>query len=75
MDEQRVLDEQLSAEYQQLIQRLHESMSDYLEVLERAFSPDVQVALLGSAELAQRCGVPTSEILDSEEKIRSYFLD
>ncbi|PPB48379.1 hypothetical protein C4K88_11510 [Arthrobacter pityocampae] len=75
VDEQRVLDEQLSAEYQELIQRLHESMSDYLGLLERAFSPDLQVALLGSAELAQRCGVPTGEILDSEEKIRSYFLD
>lgn len=75
LDEQRVLDEQLAAEYQELIQKLDEGMSDYLGLLERAFSPDMQVALLGSAELARRFGVPAGEILDSDEKIQAYFLD
>ena len=50
--EQRVLDERLAAEYQELIETLDASMSEYLGVLERAFSPDVAVALLGSVELA-----------------------
>lgn len=35
---------QLAADYQELINKLDESMADYLGVLERAFSPDVEVA-------------------------------
>ena len=75
LDEQRTLDEQLTAEQQEIIQKLDAGMSDYLALLERAFSPDMQIALLGSVELARELGVPTDDILDSEEKIRAYFLD
>lgn len=75
LSEQRELDGQLAAEYQELIERLDASMSDYLEVLERAFSPDVEVALLGSVELALELGVPTEDVLDSEDKVLAYFLD
>ena len=75
LDEQRIFDEQLTAEQQELIQMLDEGMSDYLRLLERAFSPDLQVALLGSVELARALGVPTDDILDSEERTRAYFLD
>lgn len=73
--EQRELDEQLAAEYQELIEKLDEGISDYLGLLERAFSPDVQVAFFGSVELARGFGVPADEILDSEEKVHAYFLD
>lgn len=75
LDEQRVLDEQLAAEYQELIQKLDAGMYDYIGVLERAFSPDVEVALLGSVELALELGVASEEILNSEEKVLAYFLD
>lgn len=75
LDEQRTLDEQLSAEYQATLEKLDQSMSDYLGLLERAFSPDVQVALVGSVELAVELGVASDEILDSEEKVDAYFLD
>lgn len=75
LEDQRLLDEQIATEYQDLIEKLNESMSNYLAVLDRAFSPDVQVALLGSVELAQELGVPTEDILDTEEKTLSYFLD
>lgn len=75
LDEQRALDEQLAAEHQVLIEKLNEGMSKYFGLLERAFSPDMQTALLGSAELARQLGVPAGEILDSEEKIHAYFLD
>jgi hypothetical protein len=74
-EEQCVLDEQLAAEYQELINQLDESMSDYLGVLERAFSPDAGFALIGSVELALQLGVASEEVLDSEEKALSYFLD
>ncbi len=75
LSEQRELDEQLAAEYRELIEKHDASMSDYLEVLERAFSPDVEVALLGSVELALGLGVPTEDVLDSEDKVFAYFLD
>ncbi|MFI6869137.1 hypothetical protein [Nocardia sp. NPDC050406] len=75
LDEQRTLDEQLAAEYQAILDRLDRSMSDYLGLLERAFSPDVQVAIVGSIELAVELGVASDEILDSDEKVDAYFLD
>ena len=74
-EEQRVLDEHLAADYQELINRLDASMADYLGVLERAFSPDVEIALLGSVELALALGVAVDEVLDSEQKTFTYFLD
>lgn len=73
--DQRVLDEELAARYSDLIEKLGESLSSYLAVLERAFSPDLQVALLGSVELARELGVPDEEILDTTDKALSYFLD
>lgn len=75
LGEQRVLDEQLTAEYQELIEKLDQGMSGYLGLLERAFSPDVEAALFGSVELARGVGVASDEILDSEEKVIAYFLD
>lgn len=75
LGEQRVLDEQITAEYQQLIDKLDQGMSDYLGLLERAFSPDMQVALIGSVELARELDVPADEMLDSEEKVHTYFID
>lgn len=75
LDEQRLLDEQLSSEHQELIDTLDASMSRYLDVLQRAFSPDVKIALQGSVDLALDLGVASVEILDSEEKVLAYFLD
>lgn len=75
VEEQRVLDVRLAAEYQELVDQLDASMSEYIEVLERAFSPDVRVSLLSSVELALGLGVPSEEILDSEKKVLAYFLD
>ncbi|MEU1550866.1 hypothetical protein [Nocardia sp. NPDC005745] len=75
LDEQRTLDEQLAAEYQTTLEKLDQSMSDYLGLLERAFSPDAQVALVGSVALAMGLGVASDEILDSDEKVDAYFLN
>lgn len=75
LHEQRELDAELAAEYQELIEQLDQAMSDYLGLLERAFSPDVQIAFAGSAELARALGVAPDEILDSDEKVIAYFVD
>lgn len=74
LEEQRILDEQLADDYQEVINRLDTMMSDYIDALGRAFSPDVEVALLGSIELALELGVTSDEVLDTEEKMVNYFL-
>ncbi|MFE6862819.1 hypothetical protein [Nocardia sp. NPDC057668] len=75
LDQQRLLTEQLAAEHRELIDRLEASMADYLGLLDRAFTPDVEAALTGSAELARQLGVAADEILDSDEKTLAFFLD
>lgn len=75
LEEQRQLEQGLAAEHQDLIEQLDASMSDYLAALERAFSPDLETALLGSVELALELGIAPEEALDSGEKILAYFLD
>ncbi|AHH15601.1 hypothetical protein NONO_c07930 [Nocardia nova SH22a] len=75
LDEQRTLDEQLATEHQATLEKLDQTMSVYLSLLERAFAPDVQAALVGSIELATELGVASKEILDTDEKIDAYFLD
>ena len=75
LEDQLVLDEELAAEYKELMATLDASMSSYLAVLERAFDPDIQLAFLGSVELAMEVGVPTEEILDTNDKALAYFLD
>ncbi|CAN5238242.1 hypothetical protein BH09ACT6_BH09ACT6_13000 [soil metagenome] len=75
LSEQQVLDKQSAAQHQKLIEKLDSSMSDYLGVLERAFSPDMDAAFVGSVELAWRLGVASGDVLDTDEKVHSYFLD
>ncbi len=73
--EQQALDAQLAAEYAELISQLDASMTDYLEVLDRAFSPDIETALLGSINLALQLGVAPADVLDTQTKITAYFRD
>ncbi|WGT47297.1 hypothetical protein [Tessaracoccus lacteus] len=75
LDEQRALDDILTADYQELIDRLNASMADYLELLGQAFSIDPETALLGSVELALTLGVAGDEVIDSDDKRLAYFLD
>ena len=71
---QQALDQRLSAEHTRLLSDLEDSFSNYLAVIDQAFSPEPQAALLGSVELANKLGVPTEQILDSEKKVATYFL-
>jgi hypothetical protein len=69
------LDAQLSGELQNFIAVLISNFEVYVDLVNCAFSPDVETALNGSANLAKSMGVPTEEILDSREKIVAYFMD
>lgn len=65
----------LDIQYQEFILGISENMKLFMETLDRAFAPDVRTSFAGSAELARAMGVPMEEILDSRQKVMSYFLD
>ena len=69
------LKNRLDRRYRDLADELAGEMQKFLEILDRAFAPDVQLAFAGSVELARQMGVPGEEVLDTREKIASYFLD
>lgn len=46
-----------------------------MTMVEEAFSIDVNIAFDGSIKLARELGVLTEEILDTPEKVKSYFMD
>lgn len=73
--EQHELDEHLAAEHRELLDLLETSMPRYLDALDLAFSPDPEIALAGSVELALQLGVEPDSVLDTNEKALSYFLD
>lgn len=69
------LDEQLTTEYRLCIEELNRCFEKYMVLLTTAFDPEMEKALDGSIALAKHMGVSDDEILDSYEKIVSYFLD
>ena len=75
VDEMSILDQQLNEEYAACIESLNESYKKFLDILSRAFSPDVETAFNGSVALALQVGVPIDDILDSYDKVVSYFTE
>lgn len=75
MKELTEYDEQLQREYVEFIKELNDNMTKYLDILDRAFAPDIRMAFMGSIELAKEMGVSDAEILDTKEKIDSFFVD
>lgn len=69
----RQLDVSLQDQYQEFVDEIGKDTKLFMELLNRAFAPDIRVAFEGSIDLAKSCGVPVDEILDSKEKIASYF--
>lgn len=69
------LDQKLAIEYHQLVEQMNIRFAEYMEIISAAFDPNIEEALDGSVKLAKYMGVPYSEVLDSYDKIASYFLD
>ena len=69
------LDEELRVQYKNCIDELSENMKLFMSIIDRAFAPDIRIAFDGSIDLAKQMGVAADEILDSKEKIASYFMD
>ena len=75
LEDQHLLDQELAGQYKNLMDELTASMTTYVEILDRAFSPNVEAALDGSIELALALNVPVDEILDTADKAYAYFTD
>lgn len=69
------LNSKLDKEYQEAVTVLRNNFAIYIELVETAFSPDLQTALDGSVTLAEKMGVPAEELLSNKAQIASYFLD
>ena len=65
----------LESQYKNFIINLNRNMEMYINILPIAFSVNVEEAFKGSVVLANWAGVPTEEILDTKEKIDSFFID
>lgn len=68
-------EQELDEEYKLFVLELSKAFEDFLQILDRAFSVDIEETLNGSIELAKACGVSEDEILDTKEKAYSFFLD
>ncbi len=72
---QAVLDETLESKYNVYIDELKKESSEFDILVENAFKPDFKDMLRNSVMLAQKAGVDQDKILDSNEKIDSFFMD
>ena len=75
IDKQYQLDEELSAKFEAYKAELKADSVRFNELISKAFDPDFSSSLKNSVELAKAAGVPQEEILDSTDKIDSFFLD
>lgn len=73
-EQQRALDAELAAQYQQCIETLNREIEVYMVLLDRAFIEDAAEAFKGSVALARHVGVPESAILKTKSDIDRYFL-
>lgn len=69
------LDNKLDEQYRKFVVELSQAFEEFISILDKAFSPNIEEALNGSIELAKLCGVSNEEILDTKEKAMIYFLD
>ena len=75
IDKQYQLDEELSAKFEAYKAELKADSDRFNELVSKAFKPDFASSLRNSVELAIAAGVPQEEVLDSVDKIDSFFLD
>ena len=70
-----IVDKELKEQYQEFVDEMGKDTQMFMELLDKAFVPDISLAFEESIELAKSCGVPTDEILVSKDEVAAYFLD
>lgn len=75
IEKQYQLDEELTKKFEAFKAELKTESDRFNELVDQAFEPGFRESLKNSVELAKAAGVKQEEILDSVEKIDSFFLD
>ena len=69
------LNQKLDERYRWVLEKLEREIAKYNSILELAFSPDVNIAFVGSVALAEYVGVQKNTILRSKQDIDDYFMN
>lgn len=75
LEHQYKLDAELQNKYDAFVVALNAEAESFINLVNHAFEPDFESLLMNSAKLASAAGVGEKEILDSIEKVDSFFMD
>ncbi len=75
LDHQRQLDAELETRFEDYRARIKANSVQFNELISSAFAPGFRDTLKDSVALARAAGVKEEEILDTVEKVDSFFLD
>lgn len=75
LEGQKVLDKELEEKYNSYLVILQAESDEFNNLIEHAFSDNFEEMLKNSVSLAQKAGVDKEKILDSAQKIDSFFMD
>ena len=75
LEGQEILDAELEAQYRAYLNNLRKKTEVFEDLMNHAFSRDFEQRLKSSVDLARNAGVSDELILDSSEKIDSFFMD
>ena len=74
LDNQRILDERLQAEYEAYLDEVNKNAARFQGLIDAAFDPGLRESLAESIALAKAYGVKEEELLKSEEEIDAFFI-
>ena len=75
LENQRVLDEKLQAEYEEYLAELNEYSERFRGLIDAAFTPGIHDSLIQSVDLARASGVKEEDLLTSIEDVDDFFLN
>ena len=75
LENQRVLDEKLQAEYEEYLAELNEYSERFRGLIDAAFTPGIHDSLIQSVDLARAAGVKEEDLLTSIEDVDDFFLN
>ena len=75
LEDQARLDEELNAQYKAYQKALQEKEDVFNDLIANAFNENFDQRMKSSISLARKSGVSEEKILDSQEKIDSFFMD
>lgn len=74
LENQRVLDEELSRRYEEYVKELEARAQEFRTLVDRAYSDDFRERFLATADLAAASGADESEILHDLNEVDEYFM-